>query len=276
MTNDNMITLSAGNVEVIIDAEHGSRLSSVRFGETELLVQRNSDDSLSWGCYPMAPWAGRTRNGVFEHQGSSVQLPINSAPHAIHGLVHDAVWQVVNTSPSSATLRVEFDQRWPFTGWVEHHISVDSASVNLQLTVHALDHNHDHNDEEISMPAQVGWHPWFVRPVQLEAEFKTMYVRDSDGIADTKSVHQQHDLMQKQLDDCFTDAVSAPVLIFENGLTVHLESDCSHWVVYNEPSHAICVEPQSGPPNGLNSEPLVVSPSQPLTRFFRLTALGYR
>jgi hypothetical protein len=53
MTNDNMITLSAGNVEVIIDAEHGSRLSSVRFGETELLVQRNSDDSFSWGCYPM-------------------------------------------------------------------------------------------------------------------------------------------------------------------------------------------------------------------------------
>jgi aldose 1-epimerase len=278
MTNDNMITLSAGNVEVVIDAEHGSRLSSVRFGETELLVQRNSDDSFSWGCYPMAPWAGRTRNGVFEHQGSSVQLPINSAPHAIHGLVHDAVWQVVNTSPSSATLRVEFDQRWPFAGWVEHHISVDSASVNLQLTVHAYDHDHNdnHNDKKLSMPAQVGWHPWFVRPVQLEAEFKTMYVRDSDGIAVTKCVHQQHDLMHGQLDDCFTDTVTAPVLKFENGPTVRLESDCSHWVVYNEPSHAICVEPQSGPPNGLNSEPLVVSPSQPLTRFFRLTALGYR
>jgi aldose 1-epimerase len=207
-----------------------------------------------------------------------VQLPINSAPHAIHGLVHDAVWQVVNTSPSSATLRVEFDQRWPFAGWVEHHISVNSTSVNLQLTVHAYnhDHNDNHNDTKLSMPAQVGWHPWFVRPTLLEAEFKTMYVRDSDGIAHTKCVHQQHDLMHGQLDDCFTDAVTAPVLKFENGPTVRLESDCSHWVVYNEPSHAICVEPQSGPPNGLNSEPLVVSPSQPLTRFFRLTALGYR
>ena len=272
MTNNNVITLSSGNVQVVIDAIHGSRLSSLRFGEHELLVQRSNDDSFSWGCYPMAPWAGRTRNGIFEHQGLSVQLPINSAPHSIHGLVHDAEWQVVTTSSTSATLRVELDQRWPFAGWVEHRISVDPSSVDLQLTVHAA----DRNDESASMPAQVGWHPWFVRPAQLEAEFKTMYVRDSEGIAGTQRAHQQQDLMHGQLDDCFTDAVTTPLLHFENGLTVRLESDCSHWVVYNEPSHAICVEPQSGPPNGLNSEPLAVSPNQPLRRYFRLTALGYR
>ena len=268
----NMITLSFGNVEIVVDAEHGARLSSVRFGETELLVQRTTDDSFSWGCYPMAPWAGRTRNGIFEHQGSAVQLPINSPPHAIHGLVHDASWQVVDASPTSATLRVDLDQRWPFAGWVEHRISVDSTSVHLQLTVHAT----DHNDAAISMPAQVGWHPWFARPVQLETEFKTMYVRDSDGIAGAQRVQSQHDLMKSPLDDCFSDAVTAPLLKYDNGLGVRLESDCSHWVVYNEQSHAICVEPQSGPPNGLNSEPLAVSPNHPLTRNFRLTALGYR
>ena len=266
-----MITLSSGNVEIVIDAEHGARLSSVRFGQTELLVQRTDGDSFSWGCYPMAPWAGRIRNGIFVHQGTSVQLPLNSAPHAIHGLVHDTAWQVVLTSPTSATLRVELDQRWPFAGWVEHRISVDSTSVNLQLTMHAT----EHKDEMISMPAQVGWHPWFMRPVQLEAEFKTMYVRDSDGIAGAQRALQEQDVMQSPLDDCFTDAIAAPLLKYDNGLVVRLESDCSHWVVYNEPLHAICVEPQSGPPNGLNSEPLAVSPDHPLTRYFRLTALGY-
>jgi len=271
MNSSNMITLSFGDVSAVIDAEHGARLSSVRIDETELLVQRTNDDSFSWGCYPMAPWAGRTRYGIFEYQGSSVQLPINFPPHAIHGLVHDAAWQVVNTSPTSATLRVELDQRWPFAGWVEHRITVDPTSVNLQLAVHAT----DRSDASNSMPAQVGWHPWFVRPVQLEAEFKTIYVRDSDGIAGVQRA-QQHDLMHGPLDDCFRDAVAAPLLKFDNGLVVRLESDCSHWVVYNEPSHAICVEPQSGPPNGLNSEPLVLSPDHSLTRYFRLTALGYR
>ncbi|HAG68140.1 MAG: hypothetical protein ABR76_00445 [Acidimicrobiia bacterium BACL6 MAG-121220-bin61] len=276
MINNKMITLSSGNVEVVVDAEHGSRLSSLRFGENELLVQRTNDDSFSWGCYPMAPWAGRTRNGLFEYQGLSVQLPINSAPHAIHGLVHDALWQVVDTSPTSTTLRVELDQRWPYAGWVEHRISVDSTSVNLQLTVHATGHKNDQNSQSISMPAQVGWHPWFVRPVELEAEFKTMYVRDSDGITGAQRVHRQHDLMQSPLDDCFSDVAAAPLLKFGDGLVVRLESDCSHWVVYNEPLHAICVEPQSGPPNGLNSEPFTVSTNHPLTRYFRLTALGYR
>ncbi len=271
MTN-NMITLSSGNVVAVIDIEHGSRLSSVQFDKTELLVQRTNDDSFSWGCFPMAPWAGRTRNGVFEHQGLTVQLPINSAPHAIHGLVHDASWQVVSTSSTSATLRVELDKRWPSAGWVEHHISVDSTSVYLQLSVHAT----IGDNQTVSLPAQVGWHPWFVRPVHIEAAFNTLYVRDSDGIAHERRAYQRHDLTQESLDDCFADALTAPLLNFENGLMVRLESDCSHWVVYNEPSHAICVEPQSGPPNGLNSEPLVVSPNHPLTRYFRLTALGYR
>ena len=129
------------------------------------------------------------------------------------------------------------------------------------------------------MPAQVGWHPWFVRPVQLDAAFTSMYVRDSAGIATSQVVTPTTLRMTGQtpspLDDCFTDVDAPPTLTFGNGLVVHLESDCSHWVIYNKPVHALCVEPQSGPPNGLNSEPLAVSPNQPLTRNFRLTALGY-
>jgi aldose 1-epimerase len=35
-------------------------------------------------------------------------------------------------------------------------------------------------------------------------------------------------------------------------LTLTIDSDCSHWVVYNEPDHAVCVEPQSGPPDAVN------------------------
>ena len=50
-----------------------------------------------------------------------------------------------------------------------------------------------------------------------------------------------------------------------------IDSDCSHWVVYDETSHAICVEPQSGPPNDFNLEQFIVEPSKPLKRFMRLS-----
>ena len=73
---NNMITLSSGNVEVDIDVEYGSRLSSVRFGGTELLVQRTNGDSFSWGCYPMAPWAGRIRNGPLGSNGVVIAVPL--------------------------------------------------------------------------------------------------------------------------------------------------------------------------------------------------------
>jgi aldose 1-epimerase len=35
-------------------------------------------------------------------------------------------------------------------------------------------------------------------------------------------------------------------------------------VVYDEQSEAVCVEPQTGPPNGLNTLPRLVTPIEPL------------
>jgi aldose 1-epimerase len=278
MTANQVITLSSGIVEAVIDADHGARLSSLCFAGREVLLQRIDNDSLSWGCYPMAPWAGRMRDATFVHHGITHHVPKDPdpllAPLAIHGLVHNAPWKIVSASASSATLRIDFDHRWPFAGWVEHHVNIKASSIEMRLSVFM-------NEKVLQpdMPAQVGWHPWFVRPANLEATFTTMYVRDSAGIATTRVVTpttlQLTGQTPSPLDDCFTDAGAPPTLSFGDGLTVRLESDCSHWVVYNMPSHAICVEPQSGPPNGINSEPLAVSPNQPLTRFFRLTALGY-
>ena len=49
---------------------------------------------------------------------------------------------------------------------------------------------------------------------------------------------------------------------------MRLTSDCRHWVVYDEPAHATCVEPQSGPPDAFNLEPLVLAPGETLQRWF--------
>jgi aldose 1-epimerase len=39
----------------------------------------------------------------------------------------------------------------------------------------------------------------------------------------------------------------------------------SEWaVIYTEQPEAVCVEPQSGPPNGLNTLPRLVTPIDPL------------
>ena len=48
--------------------------------------------------------------------------------------------------------------------------------------------------------------------------------------------------------------------------TVRVESGCDHWVVFDVPTEATCVEPQSGPPDAFNLTPHVVTPETPLTR----------
>ncbi len=35
-------------------------------------------------------------------------------------------------------------------------------------------------------------------------------------------------------------------------------------VVYDEQAEAVCVEPQTGPPDGLNTHPRLVTPLEPL------------
>ena len=46
---------------------------------------------------------------------------------------------------------------------------------------------------------------------------------------------------------------------------IALESDAAYWVVYTEDAAGVCVEPQTGPPNGLNTGPFtLVEPGRPL------------
>jgi galactose mutarotase-like enzyme len=65
-------------------------------------------------------------------------------------------------------------------------------------------------------------------------------------------------------DDCFTGLSGAPTLIWEGVMTLAVESDCPCVVVFDQMAPAVCVEPQSGPPDALNHEPAIASPDRPV------------
>jgi aldose 1-epimerase len=66
-------------------------------------------------------------------------------------------------------------------------------------------------------------------------------------------------------DDCFTGLGDRPaVLRWRGAIRVSVETPCRCVVVFDEPEHAICVEPQSDPPDAFNLGPTVVRPSEPL------------
>ena len=85
-----MIEMEAGDAFVTVAPTDGGRIAQIQVGELALLKDDRSGGPMTWGSYPMAPWAGRVRHGRFEFDGRTHQLPRNLEPHAIHGTVFTA------------------------------------------------------------------------------------------------------------------------------------------------------------------------------------------
>jgi len=252
------VELTAGRARVVVDAAGGGRIDRLTVDGLELLVPPEVNDH-NHGAFPMAPWAGRVRAGRFEFEGVMHQLPLNKPPHAIHGTVRDQRWTVDRSDAISVTLSVALSDPWPFMGRVVQQLVLAPDSLALTMEVHA----------EQRMPASCGWHPWWSRNLEpadapgLEVELHAdeMYARDDAGIPTGALVP----IVGPPWDDCFTAlGLPAAVVHWPGVASVAIETDCDCMVVFTEPEHAVCVEPQSGPPDELNLAQHVVTPDAPL------------
>lgn len=248
------VTLTTGDVRAVVSAADGSRLASLSFAGTEVLVT-GGRSPLEWGCYPMVPYAGRVRDAMLMFDGRIHDLRPNGGRHSLHGTVFDTPWEIVDVSPSTATFTTTLGDDWPFPATVVHRIETDERGVTMRLMVHA----------DVAQPVQVGWHPWFVKPASITLGFAEMLVRDAEGIAVAPPVA----VGDPPYDDCFVGNGSAPEFDID-GVPLRAASDCSHWVVYDEPRHATCLEPQSGPPNSVNDDPFVLPAGEVFSRWFRI------
>ena len=229
-----MFELEAGDAVVSVSALHGGRVAQITVAGTPLLKGVVGDHPMSWGSFPMAPWAGRIRHGRFSFNGEH-QLAINLPPHAIHGTVFETPWTIDDAGRDYCEMSCALD--WTFGGRATQHLHLDPDGLTCMLSVLATE----------PMPAVVGWHPCFRPPVSVDLRFATMWPRDVDGIpTGDRTVPAPH-----PWDDCF-DTPLAPLRLHYPDLTLTLTSDCDYWVVYDEPADTICVEPQSAPPDAVN------------------------
>lgn len=246
-----MVTQSAGGARIEIDLDAGCRLASLEVGGHQLLVT-SAPSPIDWGCYPMAPYAGRVRDGRFTFRGRSYQLPRTLGEHAIHGSVFLRRWE----AESDSVFVTDLGPEWPMAGWVRQEMRTEADGARLRLEVHS---------EGGAMPASCGWHPWFRRVVagaEAVLDFRPgfMYERDGAGIA----TRTRRPVAEGPWDDCFGDVGEPPAITWPGVLRLQLRSTCGYWVVFTEREHALCVEPQTAPPDALNHDPFVVEPGRPL------------
>lgn len=245
-----MISIRSGDVTVQVDPDHGGRLASIDITGQPVLIGRASDRGpMQWGSFPMVPWAGRVRHGRFEFAGHRHQLPLDMPPHAIHGTGYRQRWDVGTVSDDAMSMTC--DLAWELGGRAWQRVAVGDSQVTCELGVTA---------GSSAMPVEIGWHPWFVKPESLSFRPTSMYARDDEGIPSGELVAPP----PGPWDDCFVN--TEPVELQYGELTVTVTSDCDHWVVFDEPADATCVEPQSGPPDAFNVRQRVLEPGEQLVR----------
>ncbi len=256
------IELRAGASRAMIDVAHGGRLASLVAGGRERLVTTPDDQDVTgtlWGCFPMAPWAGRVANGIVPFDGQVVRVRRNLGSHSIHGVVFDRPWEVTESSTSRASLQCTLEpELWPFGGEVGQvfELTVDALSMTLTVTAGAA-----------AMPAACGWHPWFRREEERDARvtvaadkilvtrpdlIPTGELADVDGDTDLRAGPL---LGERRLDTVYAQARSPAVLQWEDlRLIMDFAPPLETAVVYSPPG-AVCVELQTAWPDapGLDS-----------------------
>lgn len=251
--------LTAGTVRLTVDEAYGARVASLLVpgrvdgqGSDLQLIGRYSDTPHGWGAFPMVPWAGRVRDAHLTWRGVTHQLPVNKAPHAIHGTVARVPWEVVERSEHTAVLRCDLGPDWPWPGHaaIRYDLSPDQLQVRLECW-----NDGDPAAGAGAMPAWVGLHPWHPRTVGgaeavIDVDCDAVMTTDDAGITDGR----RHALPEGAPNSVRIDetlaGVSWPVTVTWPGVVrLEVDSDAGFGVVFTERDEALCVEPQTAPPD---------------------------
>ena len=230
----------------------GGRLGSLLIDGLEIMVT-DGDKPTRWGSFPMIPWCGRLPHGRLDFDDAGYEFPLTSPPHANHGRTHLQRW----TEIADGTIRTELGEPWPFGGHAVQRFGVTDHSFAVTAEVHAGDR---------SMPAMAGWHPWFRRtldrgaPAEVSFDATSIYAVDDDQIPTGELVP----VPPGPWDACFVGLAGDPVIDWPGALRLTVSSTFDHWVIFTKPDHALCVEPQSGPPNEFHLAPHTLGPGEAL------------
>jgi len=244
------VRLQVGDVSIVVDCALGGRAVSWCVGGHELL-HGYGDDPVEHGMYPMAPWAGRVRdNSVLGPQGPQ-PLPVTYGAWALHGTVldqHVDVTHVIHASDRAEVRTVvSTGSSWPWPGRIETSWLLEPRRLTTRLALVV---------ERDRVPGVLGWHPWFRRRV---GNADGMWAMNADAMLLRGDGALPSLLTEVPEAGPFDDAFRVPdgraTIQWPGVIALDIVSDGSWFVVFDERPEAICIEPQSGPPDGLADRP---------------------
>lgn len=250
------VVIADGPLEVVVLPSAGARLHRLRaFGHDVLLTPDDPathfSDPFFWGSYVLAPWCNRIEarpTAVGSHQ---IDLASNFPDGtAIHGQVYLRPW----SRQADGTFVVSGGgDGWPWTYEVGMRVEVRGQAVGIDLRLT--------NTSPDPMPAGLGIHPWFRRPLQV-AIHADDYFADNlataprpvpvDGPFDLRTIGPMAD----DLDGTWATLADPPVELRWNDLGLRMTmrtTPAVPYIVAASPSRidAVAVEPETHAPQAL-------------------------
>jgi aldose 1-epimerase len=260
------IQLQHGSLCLSVCPALGGAITRLSIDGIDVLRPWDGSDSVrKTGCFVLAPFSNRVGDSAFEHEGQRYPLRSLSAEHPlpIHGVAWKRAWTVVEQDTTSMVLSCAHQPEgegaldWPFAFEIEHRIQLSDEGVQLQLELRNLDTR--------SMPAGLGWHPYFLRHDDCQLRFvaHSVWHNDSRNLPSHPSpIPPEWDystarpLAEPGLDNCFVGRTE-PVHLHWPKEGVELTMDASealdHLVVFTPPAEMgfFAVEPVSHANNAL-------------------------
>lgn len=218
----------------------------------------------------LSPFTCRMNKGEFAFTSSNYKIEkFYLPPHAIHGLLFDAVYEIITTNSSkdeaSVTLQHTYlatDKGYPFTFTVQH-IWTLKANNHLSVTTTL------HHTNTVTIPYAQGWHPYFklgtsIDNCTLQFDSNTMLEFDDTLLPTGKDIERTEfangaSLNGVFLDNCFklSQQIHQPkCLLSYNDLQLTIVPDSSYpYLQLYTPDHrqSIAIENLSGAPDCFNN-----------------------
>jgi aldose 1-epimerase len=244
----------------------------------------------------LSPFVCRLKNGQYHFSGKEYTTnKFFLEKHAIHGLIYDAAFTVINKwageKSAGVTLSYQYtatDNGYPFkyTCAVTYELKKENA-LTITTTI-------TNNDEGI-IPMQDGWHPYFtfggsINDLQFEFQSKAIVEFDSGLLPTGKLIpYEEFGSLKKigdtQLDNCFTVnfAECQPMCVLRDAakklqIEIHPDKTYPYLQIYTPPHrNSIAIENLSGAPDAFNNGMgvTVLQPGETVnfTTMYKITSL---
>lgn len=253
------VELETPDLRAVILPDLGAGLAALELrheGRWRPLLRRAPGD-VSWfnhlASYLLAPWSNRIPQGRYTFRGREHQLsPDWPDGTAIHGLVKDRRWRLVQRCPISVTLELDDAYR------VRYEL-VDGLRTTLTLR----------NTTSDTIPAGLGFHPFFPRTLwnprdQLSIRYDAAGRYPAANMIPTAPAHPDaitdhlragKPIAPLALDDVFLGSAHGAAIRWPaSGITLRYECSpaLTHAVLYTQEPDFICFEPVTMMNDGFN------------------------